>query len=86
MAIFGRRLREEPLMLDIDLDEVPEDRPPLIDYGWLVSSYELRCGLRVIEQPFETLPGELQEALVEGQSRKRRSWLDDEPDAFSMRV
>lgn len=65
-------------VVDIDLSKLPESRPPVLDLGWRMSSYELRCGVRVVEQPFDTLPGELQEELLDVQARKRRSWIDDE--------
>lgn len=68
----------EMVAVDIDLNELSESRRPVLDLGWRMSSYELRCGVRVVEQPFDTLPGELQEELLDVQSRKRRSWIDDE--------
>lgn len=76
MALLTPALREA--VLDIDLDKPHPNRLPVLDLGWRRSSYELRCGVRVREQPFETLPGELQEEFVDAPSRMRRSWIDDE--------
>jgi hypothetical protein len=69
------------LPIDTDLDETG-DRRRIVDMSMRLSSYELYCGLRVEEQAFDTLPGELQEALIESQSSRRRSWLDDDPGVF----
>lgn len=39
------------------------DDTDLEDDGWLVSSYELRRGLQVSEEPIDTLPAELRDAF-----------------------
>ena len=40
------------------------DQTDLDDDGWLMSSYELRRGLRVSEEDIDTLPAELRDAFV----------------------
>lgn len=88
MNMTAVRRPQLPKPVDIDLGErAPAEQDLPLDIGWRMSSYELHCGLRVSEQPFDTLPGELQEALLESSTHKRRSWLDDEEiNAFTGRA
>jgi hypothetical protein len=77
MAWFSLRSRQSQLggsprqatTLPLDLDV---DKSVASDQTWLNSTIELRTGLTVIEHPFDTLPGELQEALVAARSESKR--------------
>lgn len=75
MAWFRLRSRKSqlgsprPLVSPIDLDV---DEPAASDQTWLNSTIEFRSGLTVIEHPFDTLPGELQEALTTARSESKR--------------
>lgn len=79
MAAIAHNNQAQIAKVDIDLTErARPEQPQPVDIGWRVSSYELRCGLGVSEQPLDTLPGELQEALLREKPSVRRSWLDNE--------
>jgi len=73
MATFESHLHD----LDIDLNQ-PLSESQLRTDARLMASYELRRGMHITEQPFDTIPAVLQLELLEVQSRKRRSWMDDE--------
>lgn len=60
--------RQSPVVpIDFDIDE-----PAASDQAWLNSTLELRSGLTVIEHPFDTLPGELQEELATALDASKR--------------
>ena len=60
--------RQSPVVpIDFDIDE-----PAASDQTWLNSTIELRSGLTVIEHPFDTLPGALQEELTAARNESKR--------------
>lgn len=60
--------RQSPVApIDFDIDE-----PAASDQTWLNSTIELRSGLTVIEHPFDTLPGALQEELTAARNESKR--------------
>lgn len=80
MASFTFRLRDLAAAQEQDYSWLAPDLPPpqagtqsadVDENGWLVSSFELRRGLRVSEAPIDTLPGELREALLSPRPDKR---------------
>ena len=64
-----RRQREYEALL-LELAQTPallrtaDDCAPPADDSWLMSSIELKCGVRISEMPVDTLPGDLQDALL----------------------